>query len=139
MPKVLIAVFATFLLAARPAVAQQTSDADAAASFLKIYFASGSARIEADQIATLDQAARTFRDGDPFVMIVSGGADTVGSAGSNLDLSLARAAAVADALVGRGIPVNRLQVLGRGNSELEVPTGPGTDEPKNRVVEISWR
>ena len=28
--------------------------------------------------ATIDQAARTFRDGDPFVMIVAGGADTVG-------------------------------------------------------------
>ena len=106
---------------------------------LKVYFASGSARIDGAQSETLDEAARSFREGNPFVMILSGTADTVGVAERNLDLSLRRARAVADGLVDRGIPAGRLQVLGRGNSELEVDTGDGVANAENRVVVISWR
>ena len=87
---------------------------------LKVYFDTGSASIGADQGKTLDQAARLFRDGNPIVMIVSGGADTVGPPDFNLALSVERAQAVVRGLSERGIPVGRLQVLGRGISELEV-------------------
>lgn len=125
--------------AATPAVTADTPAAPAENQWLQIHFRSGSATIAKDQVDMLDQAARTFREGDPFVMIVAGGADTVGSPDNNLALSLARATAVADALQARGIPVDRLQVLGRGNSELKVQTPNGVDESQNRVVEISWR
>jgi outer membrane protein OmpA-like peptidoglycan-associated protein len=57
----------------------------------------------------------------------------------NLSISLMRATAVATALTERGIPIERLQVLGRGNSELQVQTPDGVAEEENRVVEISWR
>ncbi|HEU0222076.1 MAG TPA: OmpA family protein [Paracoccaceae bacterium] len=106
---------------------------------LKIYFETGSAAVAADQAATLDQAARLFRDGNPIVMIVAGVADTVGPDEMNLALSVRRAEAVAAGLADRGIPAARLQVLGRGNSELEVQTGDNVAEPENRVVEITWR
>ena len=106
---------------------------------LKVYFPSGGAQVLQAQSDTIDQAARLFREGNPFVMILAGGADTVGVAERNLDLSLRRARAVADALVARGIPVDRLQVLGRGNSELAVDTGAGIANAENRVVEITWR
>ena len=127
-------------------IAQETSQTDAPiveeaeeAPWLKVYFASGSATISADQAATLDRAVRTFREGDPFVMIVAGAADKVRDPATNLNLSLLRATAVATALTQRGIPIERLQVLGRGNSELEVVTPDGMAEAENRVVEISWR
>lgn len=127
-------------------VAQETSQTAAPvieeaeeAPWLKVYFASGSASVSADQAATLDRAVRTFREGDPFVMIVAGGADKVGDPAANLGLSLQRATAVATALTNRGIPIERLQVLGRGNSELQVATPDGVAEEENRVVEISWR
>jgi outer membrane protein OmpA-like peptidoglycan-associated protein len=106
---------------------------------LKVYFESGSARIGDDQGDTLDQAARLFRDGSPIVMIVAGGADTVGAPDRNLDLSVRRAQAVVDGLVARGIPADRLQLLGRGNSELAVETPAGVDSRENRSVEITWR
>lgn len=109
------------------------------APWLKVYFASGSATISTDQADTLDRAVRTFREGDPFVMIVAGGADKVGNPSQNLNLSIQRATAVAAALTDRGIPIERLQVLGRGNSELQVATADGIAEEENRVVEISWR
>ena len=41
---------------------------------LKVYFASGSAKVDAEQQATLDGAARLFREGNPILMIVAGGA-----------------------------------------------------------------
>ncbi len=115
------------------AVAQQAPES------LFVYFNLGSSAIVADQETTLDQAARLFRDGSPIVMVVAGGADTVGAPKKNLDLSIRRATAVAEALSARGIPVERLQVLGRGNSELHVTTDDGVAEPENRVVEITWR
>ena len=106
---------------------------------LKIYFDTGSANIGADQTETLDTAARLFRDGNPIVMIVAGVADTVGSQDMNLTLSVERAEAVVRGLTDRGIPVGRLQVIGRGNSELEVETAADVAEPENRVAEITWR
>ena len=106
---------------------------------LKVYFDSGSASIGADQSATLDQAARLFRDGNPIVMIVAGVADTVGSPDFNLALSVERAESVVQGLTDRGIPVGRLQVIGRGNSELEVDTADDVAESENRIAEITWR
>lgn len=136
----------TCMIAPTTTLAQEATTADAPiveeaaeAPWLKVYFGSGSAAISADQAATLDRAVRTFREGDPFVMIVAGGADKVGSPSQNLSLSLQRATAVATALTNRGIPIERLQVLGRGNSELQVDTADGVAEEENRVVEISWR
>lgn len=118
---------------AGPAAAQ-TAEAG-----LTLYFRTGSAAVGQDGVGTLDQAARLFRDGNPIVMIVSGVADTVGPPGRNLDLSLRRAQAVADGLVARGIPADRLQVVGRGNSELVVETADEAANQDNRVVIISWR
>lgn len=122
-----------------PAATAPAPDAPAAPDSLKVHFDTGSAQIAPAQEATLDQAARLFRDGNPFVMIVAGVADTVGSPAANLRLSLARAEAVASGLAARGIPSSRLQVLGRGNSELEVETGANVAEPQNRIAEITWR
>jgi len=122
-------------LALATSVSAQQTNADT----LKIYFQTGSAGISSDGRGTLDQAARLFRDGNPIVMIVAGGADTVGKPDYNLRLSIWRAQAVADGLVERGIPVDRLQVLGRGTSELAVETDDGIAKRENRVVEISWR
>ena len=125
----------TLILGATAAYAQQTTAPDP----LKIHFSSGRSAIGADQSATLDQAARLFREGSPLVMIVAGSADTVGTAEGNLDLSIRRAQAVALALADRGIPISRLQVLGRGNSELAVATGNGVSNAENRTVSITWR
>lgn len=119
---------------AQPAWAQ-TEEQDS----FSILFATNSATVSAEGNGVLDQAARLFRDGNPIVMIVAGGADTVGQADYNLQLSVRRAEAVAQGLTDRGIPADRLQVLGRGTSELPVSTDDEVATPENRVVEISWR
>lgn len=134
---------ASFARADTTTATTPTTTADTAATAtaggLKIRFASGQATIAGDQSGALDLAARTFREGSPVVMIVAGSADTVGAAAQNLDLSIRRAQAVARALADRGIPIERLQVLGRGNSELEVATGNGVANADNRAVSITWR
>ena len=127
------------LLAQTAATTSTAIVAEEESPWLKVYFSLGSATIDADQAATLDRAVRTFREGDPFVMIVAGSADKVGDPNANLALSLQRATAVATALAARGIPIERLQVLGRGNSELKVATPDEVAEEENRIVEISWR
>ena len=106
---------------------------------LMVYFDVGSAAITDEQAAVLDEAARLFREGSPLVMILSGGTDTLGSAAMNLSLSVERAEAVLEGLTARGIPVDRLQVAGRGETDLDVETEDGVDEPRNRYVEITWR
>lgn len=133
------AVLAAAAPAQEAAQAIPPASQEASEDSVKIYFGSGSASVVGEQTSALDRAARLYRDASPFVMIVAGAADTVGGADYNLDLSVRRARAVADGLVARGIPADRLQVLGRGLSELPVSTGPGTPERENRVVEITWR
>ena len=106
---------------------------------LYVRFGTGSARIAPDQMAVLDAAMRTFREGDWVVIEVSGVADTVGDPRTNLALSSLRAEAVANALMARGLDPRQVQWRARGVSELEVPTDDGVAEPANRVAEITWR
>ena len=135
---------ATDTQAADTQAAAQAEAAPAAApaeeqDSLTVYFDSGSTRVANEQETTLDQAARLFREGSPIVMIVAGGADTVGDPDENLERSVERADAVVDGLVARGIPAERLQLVGRGNTDLAVDTGVGVESRENRRVEITWR
>lgn len=106
---------------------------------LAIYFDEGSAAIPPRGETVLDHASRLYNAGRPIVMIVTGSTDSVGPAGLNLLLSQQRADAVLHALVSRGIPAARFQVVAKGETDLSVPTPPETAEARNRKVEISWR
>ncbi len=106
---------------------------------LSVYFGAGSASITPDSEAILDHAARIYRDGKPIIMVVSGGCDSTGPAAVNLQLSQLRADSVLHGLVARGIPIDRFQVLAKGETEPAVPAPEGTAEARNRRVEISWR
>lgn len=118
---------------------QTSSDPAKAPDSLSVYFDTGSATVSPDGQRVLDQAARTYRDGKPIIMVVSGGSDSTGSAAANLHLSQVRADTVLQGLVSRGIPVERFQILAKGETEPAVPTPDGTAEPRNRRVVISWR
>jgi outer membrane protein OmpA-like peptidoglycan-associated protein len=127
------------LLAGTAARAENPPAPAKAADSLSIYFDPGSASITPQGQTTLDQAARTYRDGKPIVMVVSGGTDSTGSAAANLRLSQQRAENVLQGLVARGIPVARFQILAKGETEPAVPAPEGTPEARNRRVEITWR
>lgn len=140
--KVLCAAIVAAGLLGVPAIAQQASDTPQSVEpeeGITILFATGSSALKQDQQSQLDHASRLFRDGNPIVMIVTGTADTVGSPKANLDLSIRRARAVASGLVDRGIPIERLQVLGQGNSELPEATQDEVSNANNRSARITWR
>ncbi|WP_246040418.1 OmpA family protein [Roseovarius arcticus] len=140
--KTLCAVVVTAGLLGMPATSQQVSDPPQSVEpeeGITILFTTGSSALKQDQQSQLDQASRLFRDGNPVVMIITGTADTVGSPQANLDLSIRRARAVATGLVDRGIPIERLQVLGQGNSELPETTQDEVSNANNRSARITWR
>jgi outer membrane protein OmpA-like peptidoglycan-associated protein len=70
---------------------------------------------------------------------VIGFTDTVGNLPYNQALSLRRAAAVRDTLVGDGIDSRAISIAGRGKHDLLVPTADQIPEPRNRRVEITVR
>ncbi len=105
---------------------------------LVILFDRGSSTLRPQDKAVLDHASRSYNEGKPIVMILTGTADRVGAAQVNLTLSQRRALAVLKGLLDRGIPADRFQILAKGETELPVPTGQGVPEARNRSVEISW-
>ncbi|CAN5744006.1 hypothetical protein BH23PSE1_BH23PSE1_16760 [soil metagenome] len=114
------------------------ADEEAPESIL-VFFDLNQTAVSSAEAARLEEAARLFRDGQPTVMIVGGGTDTTGSADLNLAIATERARSVIDGLAARGIPIDRMQLVARGQSDLVVSTEDDVAEPQNRVVEITWR
>jgi outer membrane protein OmpA-like peptidoglycan-associated protein len=104
-----------------------------------LHFDPGSAAIRPKDVPLLDEASRLYRAGKPIVMTVTGSADTTGAPAANLRLSEQRADNVLQGLVSRGIPVERFQVVAKGETDPVVPTAPDVSEERNRRVEITWR
>ena len=67
---------------------------------------------------------------------VDGYTDTTGDHQHNLDLSRARADAVADVLTHQGVAGSRIHTHGFGETHLAVPTGNNVSEPRNRRVVV---
>ena len=132
--------------AAQPAQPPQVAVPDApraptaaAPAPLAVYFKTGSSALREEDKAVLDRASRAYNEGRPIVMILTGTSDRVGNPQLNLALSQKRATAVLNALLNRGIPAERFQLLAKGESEVPEHTRPGTADLKNRRVEITWR
>ncbi len=106
---------------------------------LVVYFKPGSAAVRPQDEAVLDRASRAYNEGHPIVMSLNGSSDKTGSPGSNLLLSHQRTNAVLRGLVARGIPIERFQLIAKGQTDPAVDTGDGISEERNRRVEISWR
>ena len=121
-----------------PAPSACQAPAPSAPSSLVLYFEPGSATIRQQDVQLLDQASRLYRAGKPIVMIVTGSADATGSAAVNLQLSERRANNVLQGLVSRGIPVERFQVIAKGQTDPAVTTKQDVAEERNRRVEITW-
>jgi OOP family OmpA-OmpF porin len=85
----------------------------------------------------VQQASQYANDGHATRVVVVGHTDTSGSVAYNLRLSERRAKAVADALVGLGVPQTVMNVDWKGKSDLAVQTPDGTKEPLNRRSTIS--
>ncbi len=132
------------LLAAAPAIAQESFDPQAADTQLAqsdgrfvVYFALGKATLDSEAQATIAAAAQEFQTTGSARISVRGHTDTSGNADFNQSLSERREQAVADELTRLGVPMAAITGDAVGETDLAVPTGDGVPEAQNRRVEIA--
>ncbi len=121
----------------QPAAATQTPPPAATRQY-NVYFNFDKSVLTPDARKIVEQvAAQVTRDGSRVA--ITGKADLSGTDSYNMALSHRRADAVRQALRSAGVPADRIDEHWVGMREPPVPTAPGVREPRNRVVEISFR
>jgi outer membrane protein OmpA-like peptidoglycan-associated protein len=118
---------------ATPTPAPTPDPACAAALDAGVLFSSNSAVLSAEGRALLDRLAPCWRGGR---FEVAGHCDSSGTDAINVPLSEARARAVVDHLVGRGIPPSALTARGYGSSKPLGDNATAQGRAKNRRVEF---
>ena len=101
----------------------------------QIVFASGSAAIDARSGALLDRLAREARS-CPGTLRIEGHTDPVGRSAFNRRLSQARAAAVREALIARGVPAGRLRARGFAARRPIADNTTESGRARNRRIEF---
>ncbi|MBN9486719.1 MAG: OmpA family protein [Alphaproteobacteria bacterium] len=119
-------------VAAPPAAAPPVS----APSFM-VFFDWDRSNLSQQALSTIQQAADAYKTKGSARITATGHTDTSGPADYNMALSLRRANTVKDALVRDGVPATAISVVGKGETDLLVPTGDGVREPQNRRVVIA--
>ncbi len=101
----------------------------------QIDFKFGSAAIATRSAPLLERLARQVQD-CPGTIRVEGFTDNVGPAAANEALSTARAAAVREALIARGVPAQRLESLGFGSTHPVASNRSARGRARNRRIEF---
>ncbi len=101
-----------------------------------INFKVDSDEITVDSYHILNEAAAVLLEYPNLRIEVQGHTDSDGSEEYNLDLSARRAKAVVDYLIGRGVPPERLEWVGYGESRPLVPEKGPDSKAVNRRVEF---
>jgi outer membrane protein OmpA-like peptidoglycan-associated protein len=101
-----------------------------------VLFDTGQATLKPGADRALDRLAQYLKDSSGTHVIIEGHTDSVGSDDYNLALSQRRAQAVADALTGRGVSTDRLQIKGLGKSYPVASNDTQAGRQQNRRVEI---
>lgn len=104
-----------------------------------VYFEIGGDRLTEDSAQQFNDILGEIAKRPAPEILVVGHTDTVGKDVVNDELSMQRARIVRLALIEKGIDAKRIDVVGRGERELLVPTRDGVAEPRNRRVEIQVR
>lgn len=102
-----------------------------------VFFGWNKYNLTRQAVETVQQAAATAQQTGAASILVVGHTDTSGAPGYNQRLSVRRAETVKNELVRLGIEPNRIQSVGKGETELLVQTGDNVREPQNRRVEIN--
>jgi len=108
----------------------------AAVEVRPIAFAPGSAVFEAGSRAALDRLGEIFRRCESGRIEIGGHTDSQGSKGMNQRLSRARAEAVLDALIGRGVALDRLAARGYGEEQPVASNETEAGRTRNRRIEF---
>jgi len=101
-----------------------------------VLFDTDEAKLKPGAAPTLDRLARFLQNNEGTRVMVEGYTDSRGTEQYNQDLSDRRATAVADALESRGVPRDRINVAGRGESLPVASNDTPAGRQRNRRVEI---
>ncbi len=82
-----------------------------------VLFQFNSSKINADYNAQLDQIAQMALQNDSTEVLIKGYTDNVGGNSYNFALSARRSNAVADALMKRGVPAEKITISGYGENQ----------------------
>ncbi len=113
-----------------------TVDATKSYVFDGVNFETGSSNITAESKTQIDNLTAIMKAYPNAVINIVGHTDNTGEAQNNLDLSIARAKAVKDALIAGGIDKARVQSQGRGQTEPIADNGTDEGRAQNRRVEV---
>lgn len=101
-----------------------------------LYFPFDSDAMTDNTVASLDEIVAYIKNSGGAQIAINGHADRAGSDSYNMALSERRAKLVMDALIGAGIPAERIQYFAFGETDPKVATEDGMEEALNRRVEI---
>lgn len=102
-----------------------------------IYFPPASARLDDKSRPLLDNLFDIVNRCPGLVVEVSGHTDADGGPGANQRLSERRAASVAAYLSAKGIPADRMQVVGHGETRPLLPNTSADNKARNRRIEFA--
>ncbi len=103
---------------------------------LDILFDTGKSNIKAESQAIIDEIFKMLNENKAIKVSIEGHTDNVGDAAANKKLSEARARAVMDALIAKGINKERLSSVGWGQERPVADNRTEEGRAKNRRVEI---
>jgi outer membrane protein OmpA-like peptidoglycan-associated protein len=101
-----------------------------------VEFETSKATIKQSSYALLDEIAQQFIENPSFIIEVQGHTDNTGKADKNLELSQARADAVRDYLISKGVPAERMTAHGYGQERPVADNKTKAGRAKNRRVEF---
>lgn len=101
-----------------------------------LQFEPGSSQLTEQSQALLDKVIERAKARTGGEIIVTGHTDRQGAAEDNDRLSLERANAIRDMLIGLGFRAELIEAVGRGEREPVVPTDDEIEEPRNRRAEV---
>lgn len=104
---------------------------------VELYFATAESRLDAGSSERLARLADVLAKLDDVAIVVEGHADARGDVEYNEQLSAARAAAVRDALVGAGVPKQRVTAQAQGEAMAEADAGDADALALDRRVELT--
>ncbi len=104
-----------------------------------IFFATGSNKLLAKSNTALNNIVVILKANPDYMLDINGYTDNKGDADKNRALSEARAKAVSDYIVGKGIDSNRLNAAGFGDENPVADNKTTAGRAKNRRVEIKVR
>jgi OOP family OmpA-OmpF porin len=101
-----------------------------------IYFELGKATIRQTSFPVLDRAVAVLQEYPDVRMRIAGHTDSTGEPEDNLELSKARAQAVADYLIGKGVDRTRLETVGFGEEKPVADNATNAGREQNRRIEF---